>query len=164
MFALAALALAGCGAGGTVVRNLEVGRINDAGLIGPFTGGLQRVEIAGAPPDGATPAQVAAGMALPAGFPATRFEAVAPGGGGRRVVLEFGVVGGPPAACVAPRQAAAPTLVATATLCDGARALRAATLSTPRVAGPSAPEFTRAVQALMAEVLRAQRIKGTGDD
>jgi hypothetical protein len=135
------------------------------------TGGLQRIEIAGAPPDGATPEQVAAALRGPAGFPPTRYEAAPPGGGGTRTVLEFGQPRATAGACTAPRGGGAGdgALVVTAILCRGDRATSTATLTAPDLAGPSSPGFTDAMALLFRKLLPIQlkprfRFFGAHDD
>jgi hypothetical protein len=155
----AALALAGC-ADATRVFNVNSIPQHRADMSRAATGGVQALEVHGAPPDGASPEAVAAATTGPAGFRATRYALAPAGAGGVRVVFEFGGVSGGQASCRAPRgaaQAAGADMQIAATLCLGSGDVSNATLRAPGVAGPSSPGYEPAVHALLHELLTPER-------
>ena len=155
------LALAGC-AGAERVFNVSPIPQHRADIVRSATGGLQFVEIHGAPPDGTEAATVVAALRAPAGFRPTRYARVQPGAQSLRLVLEFGATSGGPTSCAAPRgaaQASDADLQAAATLCQGASAVSNATMRAPGVSGPSAPGFEDAAQSLLRAVLTPERPK-----
>jgi len=157
MLALAPLALfAGCGGAGETIladqpQPISINRSMQ------FSGGQQFVEVIGAPPDGAQADAIAASLRAPPDVAETRYVAVAPGGGGARLVLEFGAVTGGLHSCTRPRSGAASTLVVTATLCSERRNIRSATLRSDGLSGPGSPGFEAAMGRLMGVLLSPQR-------
>ncbi|MGF1659621.1 MAG: hypothetical protein ACFCUS_09325 [Rubrimonas sp.] len=157
--ALAALALAGC-ADSVRVFNASPIPQHRADISRAATGGIQALEVHGAPPDGAAPEAVAAATTGPAGFRPTRYALAAPGEGGLRTVFEFGGAAGGQASCRAPRgsaQAPGADMQIAATLCQGSGDVSTATLRAPGVAGPSSPGYEAAVRALLRELLTPER-------
>ncbi len=155
--------LTGCAGGGETILadspdGLSVSRA------GQFSGGQQFVEVIGAPPDGASAEAIVAGLRAPPAVAATRYVAVPPGGGGARLVLEFGVVTGGLSSCRAPRAAATDTLVLTATLCSERRTIRSATMRSADLKGPSSPGFDAAMGRLMAVLLTSERRRTLNED
>lgn len=147
---LAATVLLGaCGAGPVVTHtgefsSLAYGRSFDA------TGGLQSLEVVGAPPDGASPETIAARLRAPAFFQPTTYQAVPPGQGGLRTVLEFGAPYSGDTSCRSPRgNATSGGLLVSATICSGAYSYATATVRDPDVQGPSSPGYDQAMNQLM---------------
>lgn len=128
------------------------------------SGGATPVEIYGAPPDGASPAAVAAALAAPASVGRTRFEAVSGPIEGVRIVLEFGATAGGDQACARPSGATVTPLVVSATLCSGDAALSSATLRARDIAGPSSPGFASATRHLLSAILTPAEPPKRGDD
>lgn len=149
---LSAPSLAGCG-GGTITQGQTL-KPQEAAVADAITGGVQPVEIHGAPPDGATPEEVAAALPTPGGRRPTTFEAVPRGAVPFRLVLEFGDLGLGDRPCYAPvGYVGGADLRVGATLCNGDRAYASALLSGADVAGPSDPGFRSAMSGLFAALL-----------
>lgn len=128
-----------------------------AARLASFSGGQQSVEVLGGPPDGATPAMIAATIRNPGGARSTRFEVSEPGGSGSRLVLEFGVSSAGVGSCATPRGSDGGAFVVTATLCSGQRPLRTATMRSDTLKGPSSREFQGAMDRLMLALLTPQQ-------
>jgi len=162
--ALAPLALLiGCGGAGETILADRAEPISMNRSM-QFSGGQQFVEVIGAPPDGASAAAVVDSLRAPPGVAETRYVAVAPGGGGARLVLEFGVATGGLSSCARPRANAAQTLLLTATLCSERRTIRSATMRAAALKGPSSPGFEAAMGRLMGVLLTPERKRTNNRD
>lgn len=163
MLALAPLALlVGCGGAGETILSDQPQPISINRSM-QFSGGQQFVEVIGAPPDGAQADPIAASLRAPPGVAETRYVAVAPGGGGARLVLEFGAVTGGLSSCTRPRSGASATLVVTATLCSERRAVRSALLRADSLKGPSSAGFEAAMGRLMGVLLSPERWRSSNN-
>lgn len=151
---LAATALAAC-AGETITQRRDYGGLT-VETVQAATGGVQRVEVRGAPPDGADAEAVVEALRAPARWPATRYAPTTQPVG-TRLVLEFGRGSGGRESCRGPSgsPSEAPLRVA-ATLCRGDRAQSTAALVAD-AAGPSDPRFAPAMTRLLRAVLTPTR-------
>lgn len=154
----AAAFAAGCaGFGGDVITQIERSSAYSNERARAATGGVQPVEVVGAPPDGAGPEAVAAALRAPGIYPATTYRAVPPGGGGLRTALVFGATLSPQAVCAAPQPGGAPALVVSAALCQGETPLSGARMRANDLTGPSDPGFDDAMARLMIAILPRER-------
>ncbi len=156
----AALALSACG--GVFEERIAPGDFFTAyhpSQFSAFAASRPVVEIHGARPGGASDAEIAEALRLPAGRPQTPFR-VAPAGaspeGRQRIVLNFGAAGGmdPIAACagrVAPG-GVTDRLVVAAAFCRGTAPGSSSRLSHERALAPGDPAFSSAMTRLFAEM------------
>jgi hypothetical protein len=111
------------------------------------------VEIRGAPPGGATPAEVLPTLRLPGWWPQTAFRLAQPGEAptAQRIVLAFGVPGGVSASIMC-RDDFTPTptttLTAAAAFCRGHSGATVAKLTDDRPLTPDDPAFASAMTSL----------------
>jgi hypothetical protein len=111
------------------------------------------VEIRGAPPGGAAPADVLPTLRLPGWWPQTPFRPAEPADipRGQRIVLAFGVPGGVSAGILCRGDfptTSTPSLTAAAAYCRGRSGATAAKLTDDRPLGPGDPAFATAMTRL----------------
>lgn len=130
---------------------------------GALANGLRQVEVLGAAPDAASPGTVAAVLRVLGERQDRAFSAVPFGGGGQRVVIEFGQRAGGQGACTMPTDSGGPTLQMALTYCVTEHALSSVTRRSAAVTGPTHPRFARLLDRVMMALLEVrQPDRGSG--